>query len=251
MAPEWVLRWVRDQRANGNARGSEIIRTLVCVTATGRMAKFSFGDNELGVRLGVSIQFNSVALDPAQGAEPVDRLGPLLAAYQRGERGAANEFAETMQPILFRYFYMRAPDRALAEDLSQECWMRIHQARASFRTGEAVLPWVFAIARHTRADHYRRAGAGKRRGPESMEEPSVDARPAMEQSLEAGRVMERLGELPEAQREVFLLLKVHGLSVEEAARAVGISPAAAKQKAYRAYEQLRAMFGRAKEDATK
>jgi RNA polymerase sigma-70 factor, ECF subfamily len=215
------------------------------------MAKFLFGDNEVGVHLGVSIQFSSVALNPGQGQEPADRLALLLAAYQRGERGGANQFAEAVQPILFRYFYVRTPDRTLAEDLSQECWMRIHSARASFRTGDPVLPWVFAIARHTRADHYRRAGASKRRAPESMEEPSVDARPAMERTLEAGRVMERLGELPEAQREVFLLLKVHGLSVDEAACAVGISPAAAKQKAYRAYEQLRAMFGRAKEDATK
>jgi RNA polymerase sigma-70 factor, ECF subfamily len=214
----------------------------------------------LAGRLGVAIQTRTLLFEPTPDRQTAqtaiaDRLALLLAAYQSGNVGAANQFAEALQPILTRHFYMRTGNHALAQDLAQECWMRIHHARASFRAGDPVLPWVFAIARYTRADHYRRAGAGKRSAPESraleLAEPSHDARPAMEQSLMAGQVIERLRELPEAQREVFLMMKVHGLSVEETARAVGITPAAAKQKAYRAYEQIRSMFGRGKGDAAK
>jgi DNA-directed RNA polymerase specialized sigma24 family protein len=49
--------------------------------------------------------------------------------------------------------------------------------------------------------------------------------------------------LPGAQRDVMLVLKVSGLSLEEAARATGSTVAPVKQKAYRAYETLHKRFG--------
>jgi RNA polymerase sigma-70 factor (ECF subfamily) len=45
--------------------------------------------------------------------------------------------------------------------------------------------------------------------------------------------------LPESQREVLIMLKVNGLSVEEIARATSSTVGAVKQKAHRAYEKLR------------
>ena len=38
----------------------------------------------------------------------------------------------------------------------QETWLRIHEVRHTYRPGEPVLPWIYAIARHTRVDHYRK-----------------------------------------------------------------------------------------------
>ena len=49
--------------------------------------------------------------------------------------------------------------------------------------------------------------------------------------------------LPAAQRETIWLLKVSGLSLEEVARATGSSVGAVKQRAHRAYEKLRKIFG--------
>jgi RNA polymerase sigma-70 factor (ECF subfamily) len=50
-----------------------------------------------------------------------------------------------------------------------------------------------------------------------------------------------LAELPESQREVLLMTKVQGLSLEEAARATGATVGSVKQKVFRAYEKLRAL----------
>jgi len=50
--------------------------------------------------------------------------------------------------------------------------------------------------------------------------------------------------LPESQREVLILLKVSGLSLEEVARATGVSIGSVKQKAHRAYDSLRKRLGR-------
>ena len=123
--------------------------------------------------------------------------------------------------------------------------MRIHRARASFRLGDPVMPWVYAIARNTRVDQYRRQLTSLPQATGDGPEPFHDERAALENRMMAETVQQRLSELPDGQREVFLLLKVHGLSMDETARAVGISTSAAKQKAYRAYQRLRSLFGQA------
>jgi RNA polymerase sigma-70 factor (ECF subfamily) len=56
-------------------------------------------------------------------------------------------------------------------------------------------------------------------------------------------ISEFLRTLPTAQRETIWLLKVSGLSLEEVARATGSSVGAVKQRAHRAYEKLRKVFG--------
>jgi RNA polymerase sigma-70 factor, ECF subfamily len=174
------------------------------------------------------------------------RIAALLTAYQDGDKAAAREFVEALYPMLYRYYIAQLRDAGLAEDLTQECWIRIHQARASYRRGEPVLPWVFAIARFTNIDAYRkrrRSLANEVALPEGGWEPSADPRPAMESRLSAARILEQLGGLPEAQREVFVMLKVSGMSLDEIARATGTSAAAVKQKVYRACQALRSAFG--------
>ncbi len=173
-----------------------------------------------------------------------ERLGRLLVEYQQGNRQAANDFVAMLHPILYRYFLAQTGNPAQAEDLVQECWVRVHRGRASYRPGEPVLPWAFAIARHTKIDEYRKnsARAHREAAVAGLGEPITDPRRAMEQALEASAILARLHELPNGQREVFMLLKVHGMSVDEVANVIGSSRSAVKQKAYRAYETLRKWF---------
>lgn len=176
--------------------------------------------------------------------QDTDNLGRLLVEYQQGNRKSANDFVAVLHPILYRYFLAQTGNPAKAEDLMQECWVRIHKGRSSYRPGEPVLPWAFAIARHTKIDEYRKDAARSHReavvaGPG---EPVTDPRRAIEQGLAVSAILSRLHELPDGQREVFVLLKVHGLSVDEVANVVGSSRSAVKQKAYRAYETLRKWF---------
>ncbi len=173
-----------------------------------------------------------------------ESLGRLLVGYQQGHRQAANDFAALLHPVLYRYFLAQTGNPAQAEDLMQECWVRIHRGRASYRPGEPVLPWAFAIARHTKIDEYRKdaARANREAAVAGPGEPVTDPRRAMEIGLEASAILARLHELPDGQREVFMMLKVQGMSVDEVAVVVGSSPSAVKQKAYRAYETLRKWF---------
>ena len=116
--------------------------------------------------------------------------------------------------------------------------LRIHRVRHSYRPGEPVLPWIYAIARRVRVDHYRRS----RRDREVAIEASPDMF-ASAQSPEPQLVFDALvATLPLSQREVVTLLKVGELSVEEVAGATASTVGAVKQKAHRAYRSLRKLL---------
>ena len=167
-------------------------------------------------------------------------LEALMARYQQGDGAAANALVRRLSPQLHRFFVAQQASRQDADDLLQETWMRIHQARHTYRTGEPVLPWFYAIARHLRVDHYRRLRrtTGREERLEEMPEPAAP------QAAQATPDLETLLEpLPESQREVIEMLKVLGMSLEEVARATSSSVGSVKQKAHRAYEKLRETLG--------
>jgi hypothetical protein len=83
-------------------------------------------------------------------------LPGLMARYQRGDVAAIEELVRRLSPPLLRFFSFSQVSIGEAEDLLQDCWLRIHRSRQTYRASEPVLPWIFAIARHTRLDGHRR-----------------------------------------------------------------------------------------------
>jgi len=166
-----------------------------------------------------------------------DYLRVLMTRYQSGEPSAVDELVRALSPMLSRFFASQYLSLADIEDLLQNCWLRIHRARHTYRADEPLLPWIFAIARHSKLDAYR-----KRRRIGSRE-VLMDQLP--ERSAEPPRESPLLGlleRLPDSQREVLVMLKVIGMSLEEVARATSSTTGAVKQKAHRAYAALRRML---------
>src|SRR5579885_1247457 len=170
-------------------------------------------------------------------ASAAERAGleELMAGYQRADAEAAAELVRQLSPVLFRFFASDLATRAFAEDLLQECWLRIHKSRHTYLPGEPLLPWVFAIARHTRVDAFPR-----RRRIEShelaIEGCAHCAAPPDAESGELSRLLERL---PDTQREVILMLEVAGMTLEEVAGSTSSTVGSVKQKAHRAYRKRR------------
>jgi RNA polymerase sigma-70 factor, ECF subfamily len=160
-----------------------------------------------------------------------------MAAYQQGDHDAATALIEQVSPMLHRFFLAQVTDWRYADDLLQETWLRVHSARHSYRAGEPVLPWIYAIARHAKVDSYRKVHRTEVREQQVDVLPEVAA-PAAAQSQ--GPDLESLLRiLPESQREVIVMLKVSGMTLEQVARATSSSVGSVKQKAHRAYEKLR------------
>ena len=166
-------------------------------------------------------------------------LPALMTGYQQGDAGAVEELVRRVSPPLWRYFAGANAPSADADDLLQDCWIRIHKSRHTYRPTEPLLPWIFAIARHTRLDGYR-----KRRCRESKETlvavpPEVAVQGAQLSSAGAGDLTQLMEYLPENQREVIRMLKFSDMSLEEVARATSSTVGSVKQKAHRAYARLR------------
>lgn len=168
-------------------------------------------------------------------------LEALMTAYQQGDRNAADALITRLSPPLHRFLALQAGDRRHADDLLQDTWLRIHRARHTYRPGDPVLPWVYAIARHTRLDAYRRRRWERHEHTVAELPDRAAADEPRSQSLPDLDAM--LASLPESQREIVSMLKIAGLSLEEVARATSSSVGAVKQKAHRAYERLRTLFG--------
>lgn len=167
-----------------------------------------------------------------------------MTRYQNADAAAVEELVVRMSPALLRFFGRQGIGPSHVEDLLQDCWIRIHRSRHTYRPSEPVMPWIYAIARHTRLDGYR-----KQRRLESREVLVASVPEGLHQTVPETvaeqDVFERLvANLPNAQREVLVMLKLSGMSIEEVARATSSTPGAVKQKAHRAYTALRRALGK-------
>jgi len=165
-------------------------------------------------------------------------LGTLMARYQHGDADAATALVNCLSPLLHRFFMVQCVSRRYADDLLQETWLRLHQVRQTYRPGEPVLPWLYALARHVRVDHYRRTRRVESRERQLEQLPDV-LTPAQHRPDNSPDLTDLLAGLPESQREVVVMLKLSDMSLDEVARATSSTIGSVKQKAHRAYASLR------------
>jgi RNA polymerase sigma-70 factor, ECF subfamily len=183
---------------------------------------------------------------PRQHFADLDRW---MERYQQADPDAPAVLVGALSPALLRFFKIQVASREQADDLLQETWLRIHRVWHTYRPGEPVLPWIYAIARRVRVDGYRRT----RRI--TVHDTAMEVLPERTAPAEARNALPAfetlLAALPETQREVVTMLEVGGLSLEEVARATSSTVGAVKQKAHRAYERLRKLLQIQAEDGAK
>ncbi len=165
-----------------------------------------------------------------------------MVRYQNAEEEAVTALIRQVSPRLHRFFLAQVVSRRYADDLLQETWLRVHAARHTYRPGEPLLPWLYAIARHVRVDGYRKAHRVESREQQVEVMPEI-GRSAGGPSTERGPDLDALlSELPASQREVITMLKVAGMTLDEVARATSSSIGSVKQKAHRGYQRLGEML---------
>ncbi|RMF23763.1 MAG: sigma-70 family RNA polymerase sigma factor [Deltaproteobacteria bacterium] len=167
------------------------------------------------------------------------RLGELMKAAQAGDEVAYRELLDEIQPLLLRYVRRRVSSAESAEDIVQDALLTMHRVRHTYEPERPFEPWMYAIARSRVIDFLR-----KQRRISTLEVlfdtlPEV-ADAAAEITVEQAR--EVFEALPAAQREAFAMLKLEGLSTEEAAERAGVSVSALKVRAHRAYNTIKKAF---------
>ena len=153
-----------------------------------------------------------------------DGLGELLTRAMGGDEAAYRRFLTEISTVLrpFVMRWTRSGSASDADDLLQEVLIAVHQKRHTWRQGEPVMPWLYAIAKYKSIDAHRRR---KRHG-------SVDIGDRAVASL-TGR-----------QREVVSAISVEGHSIEETARRFGMTNGAVRVAFHRGLSAIAETFGR-------
>jgi RNA polymerase sigma-70 factor (ECF subfamily) len=169
----------------------------------------------------------------------------LMLAYRQGDAGAFETLYARHKGPLFRFVLRSVKERALAEEFYQEIWMRVIEARGRYSVQAKFTTWLYTIAHHRLADHWRR------RGLQLVEADAADApaprtyepEPRAEGRQDLQRLAAALAALPELQRETFLLHEEAGMTLAEIAAATGATQEAAKSRLRYALARLREALG--------
>jgi RNA polymerase sigma-70 factor (ECF subfamily) len=179
----------------------------------------------------------------------------LMARYCDGDASAFRELYAEVSPRLYGYLLKMARERALADDLLQLTFLKIHRARAAYIRGADPLPWIYSIAHRTFLDETRRKKRAIVRSSDDEQLPEISA--DLHGQTEDRRddpvdpelvktALDALAELPVQQRQAVVLTKLEGKSVAEAAEIAGTTVGAMKVRAHRGYELLRSLLVPAK-----
>jgi RNA polymerase sigma-70 factor (ECF subfamily) len=141
-------------------------------------------------------------------------------------------------PRVYAYLFARTGgDHALAEDLTQQAFLRAIRARTSYDGRAPIVAWLCGIARNLLTDHHRRL-AREERSLLRVVVREIEPDGAL-QVAERDAVLATLRRLPALQRAALVLRYLDGLSVRQVAAAIGKSESATESLLSRGREGFR------------
>lgn len=179
----------------------------------------------------------------------------LMLAYARGDAAAFETLYARHRTPLYRYVRRLVHDGALAEDLYQDVWLRVINARERYADSARFTTWLYTIAHNRVMDHHRAARlreAGRVGHDETVEGDPLDNLPdpaaqppetLLEREELVRCVVAAVDALPAPQREAFVLQQEGGLSLEGIAQVTGVNAQTAKSRLRYAFAKLRRELG--------
>ncbi len=174
----------------------------------------------------------------------------LMLDVKAGDDASFEPLLQKYRIPLVSFLDRMVRDRAAAEDLAQEVFLRVYRARKKYSPNAKFTTWLFRIATNLALNALR--DGRHRQGEVSLDQSGEDdrrtmdlpdRRPGIEQHLmerdRAAVIRRAIWALPEKQRAAVLLHKYHELDYDEIARILECSESALKSLLFRAYETLR------------
>ncbi len=168
-----------------------------------------------------------------------------MAGVGSGKTSQLEELYERHHGSIYRFLRRSGCRTSLAEDLTQEVFLRVLRYRSTFQRDSAFSPWLFKIARNLLLDHRMRRGIEVDSEPYFTRAPDPGASPerAAEAKLELSRLASGLSRLSLEQRHALLLARFHDLSYREIGAILDCTEGAVKARVYRALQNLSRELG--------
>jgi RNA polymerase sigma-70 factor (ECF subfamily) len=154
---------------------------------------------------------------------PADPATVWALAARAGDPDAVDRFVRALRPDVVRYITYLSSDRQLADDLTQDTFLRALGSLHRFEGRSSARTWLLSIARRTVADNWRYAAARPRLADTDdwtmwAERAQPSGLPGFDDGV---ALLDLLDALPAERREAFVLTQLTGLPYEEAAEASG------------------------------
>lgn len=164
----------------------------------------------------------------------------VIRAAKAGDLHAFEGLVRRYQGDVYRFVLHLARDPTLAEDITQDAFVRAFRFLERYRGDSRFTTWLFSIARNCVHDEFRRAGRRLRLSESVRSHEAPEAGPDSGSGIE---VREALATLPPELLESVVIIDMFGFSYREAAQLTGTAEGTLKSRAHRARERLLSILG--------
>lgn len=179
------------------------------------------------------------AIIPMDGDNRTDEQ--LMSCYRGGDAQAFKSLYQRYRTSLYNYLVRQCGNKTTADELFQDSWTSLIKARETYRESARFSTYLYRIAHNKLIDHYRR---NSKVALDSYEEHNIEPTTHSPEDTviaqqQHDKFIQILEQLPEAQREVFLLKEETGLNLEDIARITGSQLEAIKSRLRYAVKRLK------------
>lgn len=186
-----------------------------------------------------------MSFDTLKDSKEEQELSQLMRKSQSGDRTAYTTLLEKVQTLLMSFVQnslrkaTRDADSHVAQDIVQEALLGIHAKRDTYDPQQFFLPWMYAIARYKIIDYFRFQKTHARNI--SLDEPGTWEKIASPSQTPAAGLdaHDLLNALPKKQKNLLLLVKLQGHSIQEAAVKTGLTTSDVKVSLHRGIKFLK------------
>lgn len=176
--------------------------------------------------------------------------GDLRARFRQGDPDAVRSVYRSHGRLVYAVAYRVLGDRGLAEEATQQTFVKAWRAAQSFDERRELGPWLAAIARRVAIDLYRREALRSADPIESVAagDPALVATPPSAEGIyDVWEVRQAVAQLPADEQEVVRLQHLEGFTHTQIAERLGIAAGTVKSRSFRAHKRLAELLGHLRE----
>ena len=172
-------------------------------------------------------------------------LSHLASLAQAGDKKAYNKLLKGTIPYIRSVLSGTLSDQDAIEDITQEVLISIHKALKTYSSDRKFKPWLYSIIQFRRTDYLRKYYSKKENVTTSTDDAEfITSHVTNEANKGEYKDIEKaLNELPEKQKDVFVLMKIEGYTAQEVAEKTGMTVSAVKVSVHRTSKKLQEALG--------